>query len=134
MIVQLRQVNELFSLWSNIRDSKLVIVDQSRGNFVFEFVINANSKKCLNLYREVKEKTLKKIPCGSISFIGYEPLTVKDKKDLNAMSTQFKKFRVEFIDAEYFNNNKLDKTEFLAKLELYLNELKTTLRAQYGQK
>ncbi len=92
--------SKTIDLW-RLRNSnsfmKLILINQMKlNNIILEFGINANSSYFKDFIEKLKEIVIKKNPSGSLSSIGHLSQDIENKSFIN---TQFKKYRIEFVDS-----------------------------------
>ena len=94
-------LKELWIAWKKIPYSKLISIDQRfSNNVIVEFAININERKSFTFLEEISKLVIEKSPSGTISWVGYYSQIVQTDRDglKNVLSTQFKKYRLEFFD------------------------------------
>jgi hypothetical protein len=106
------QISNLWVKWNKNSCSELLLVDQQSldNNIIIEFAVNIKSLQYTAFLKIINEVVIKKIPNGTISFISY--LTQNSKQKGYYINTQYKRYRIEFIDSslKYSENDIKDKS------------------------
>ena len=111
MILGIADLSQLFDTWAKLTYSKILSVDQ-RGILTLEFVIDS-TKQGKRLLEAIRKITIEKVPVGTVSFLShYEG------------KSQYRIYRVEFIDAAIQDEKPDDYTE---KLFHYVEKLKEVI-------
>lgn len=109
--------------------SKLIKVDQRDGKFILEFILDANDSRSFDFHKKITELTLKKAPSGTISWIGnYGEKNAIQEQSIN---TQFKKYRLEFIDSSLKDETSIDET--VKKLKIYYTQMEEMIGSYVEQ-
>ncbi len=121
MLWNSREILALWNKWNNNQFTKLLIVDQMSidNNIVIEFAINIKSNQFYTFLKNLNEIVIKKIPNGTLSFISYLS-QVSDNDNKYYINTQYKKYRIEFIDSSLKYSEKNDIKE---KSIIFYNKL-----------
>lgn len=126
-----KDIIKLWKIWNKIQFSKLVVVNQMiENNIIIEFGINISSVNSNSFLKKINDVVIKKIPSGSVSFIGYlsQVADIEDKKQY-FLNTQFKKYRIEFLDSF----QKYSSDDLKDKINVFYNDLIKIL-AEYERK
>ena len=107
-------LNKIFGLWSRLPFSQLVSIDQTQGKLRIEFILRIDARESAKLLQELTRITVNKHPAGSLSWVGFGTQ--------ERMNSQYKRYRIDFIDK--IIDEKIDPE----KLGLYAKELEEAIR------
>lgn len=116
MTQQVKEVNDIFVFWNDLPFTRLTLFNQKKDNLELEFIVNVEHSNIVNNFlKEIRDITLNKYPAGSLSFIGF------GHREYH--TSQYKKFRVQFIDSSIPLP-----ADFEERLKIYVEEIKQTIK------
>ena len=119
VIIDNSSIRDLWKSWKRIPYTKLISIDQRfANNIIVEFAININEKKSFIFLKDITKLVIEKSHPGTISWIGHYSQNLGSKDIYDNISTQFKKYRVEFFDS-YENNKNID--DINERIKLFFN-------------
>lgn len=99
-------ISNIWKKWNNNSFMQLLLINQmSEDNIIIEFGINVNCIEYKVFIEELGKLIRNKIPNGSLSFISYLSQNISDQ-NISVINTQFRKYRMEFIDSFQKYSNK----------------------------
>lgn len=115
-----KKILNLWKLWNSLSFTKLVLINQMiENNIIIEFAVNVNFNNYKNFFDKLSEIVIKKNPSGSISFINYLSQNIEYYRNENFINTQFKKYRIEFVDSFI----KYKEKDLKEKSEIFYNNI-----------